>query len=227
MAFVRDELLTPNLNLSIYGAKVSLYEGSGSESVSKKWGYSKKDHIIDSWPDTAMVVRAAQREKLRRELGGGCLNVFETQLLTEKLGGIPSNCSMESRKDVFIDTSNKQNWFENNPPCVGREPWEWLKWLPCGPLQLQVDANKTVCDIQVPVYSEKEQCDVNVSLDICKEVCDIDFDIVATTKDCSTALDLLRTQCDTCDISAEVLIECADKCEIVDLLVSAAKCKIN
>ena len=226
MAFIHKDLLHPDINLGIYRAEVSLFKATTESVQSLKLGYSKKARVDKTREVLHNLTAAARREQVRKALGGGCLDTFQVQRIHDKLTILANNCDLSNRMDIHADGSGKEAWLATHPGCVGREPWEYLKYLPCGPLQLGVNADQVVCDIKVPIYSEQEQCDIDVNISACEEVCDVALGLTATDMDCNIALKLLKTQCNTCDIDADVIIACSEKCGLGDALLDLAQCKI-
>lgn len=226
MSLIHESLLKPDIDSSAYRAKVAFVASAGNEVSSKLYGYSYKNVVTDRTEALPHLINLQRREVIRRALGGGCLGIRHMQSLYDKLTQMSDNCDINRRKDVHVDDSHKDSWLRANPGCIGREPWEELKYMPCGPLVLGVDIHQKVCEITVPVYSEKEDCNVEVEMDVCLEVCDVVLNMTNTSSECNTQLQILKQQCKTCDIKLDDLQRCDSTCNLGGEILNAAKCKI-
>lgn len=226
MSLIHESLLNPDDDMSAYRAKVSFVASVGNEVSRKRYGYSYKDKVEERTESLPYLIKLQRREAIRRALGGGCLDVRHMQLVHDKLVQMSDNCDTNQRKDIHIDSSNKEGWLESHPGCVGREPWEALKYVPCGPLVLGVDVHQKVCEITVPVYSTKEECNVEVEMDVCQEVCNVVLNMTTTSSECNAQLQILKQQCRTCDIKLDDLQRCDSTCNLGSEILNAAKCKI-
>lgn len=149
-----------------------------------------------------------------------CLSECELQSLKERILDYIPKLQKGCRLDVIVDDSNAEQWIENFPECVSREPYEKLKYYSCEPMKFKV-----------AIVEEKRDCEAcedikfNVSIKN-EESCELGYKAIIENLDCDIKYDVYLKALE-CGISYEYIVETLKCGHTISYNVEQDKCEIN
>lgn len=193
------------------------------------YGYHKSAQNDDKFGEIKTYKNALERHRLSLlNNTDACLKCSDIQIIIEKIKKITgSQCKPYSRKDIYIDESQKSEWDSTNPYCVSREKWEELAYHVCDTIGIDIkvtnksalcavyfelDTNPIMCDVIYELSVHKRNCDLGYKLIRTKEECALDYAILIKKQNCDLTLDQYVKLID-CNISHKLIKKVYD-CEM-------------